>query len=729
LPIVWLSCKVYCKKFNPVTLRGHVNTIALEYFFSPKGVAVIGASQDPTKLGYALARNLKESDYPGKLHFVNPRGGTLFGESIYTTVSAVPDPVDLAVLLIPAEATPQALRECGLRGIRAAIIAAGGFREASADGQAIEAACVEIARTHQMRLIGPNCVGIIDTHLPMNATFLSPPGPLRGDLALLSQSGAICAVLIDWARSQDLGFSRLVSLGNQADVNETDLLETVASDPETRVISLYIEGIGNGRKFLETARAVTRRKPVVALKVGRYASGQRAAASHTGSLVGQDEAYSAAFKRCGVIRANTSEELLDWARALAWCPASEGRRVAVLTNAGGPGVMASDALEACGLTLADLNAQTRAAMAQFLPAVASVQNPVDLLASATPQQFDQCLKLLLQDSNVDSVLVILVPPPLFDARTMFSGMTNTIQTSAKPVVAVLMGEAQVLEAAQMLRKQCIPEYRFPERAAAALQALAERGEYLRQPEYKPALFTDIDRWELEKQLSQAKPKPGWLDAGLVEKALAAYGIPTLPQHHAGSPEEAELAAEQMGLGQDGASFALKIISPDLPHKSDSGGVILNVRTGEGIRNGYQTIMQRVHKLQPSARILGITVQKMAPAGQEVILGAVQDATFGPLMMFGSGGTEVEGLKDIRFGIGPLSVQEGEEIIQATWAGRKLDGYRSLAAADRQAVLEAFLRLSQLAADYPQFKEIEINPLRAFTHGVYALDSRIRLSFE
>jgi acetyltransferase len=343
--------------------------------------------------------------------------------------------------------------------------------------------------------------------------------------------------------------------------------------------------------------------------------------------------------------------------------------------------MASDALEACGLTLADLNAQTRAAMAQFLPAVASVQNPVDLLASATPQQFDQCLKLLLQDSNVDSVLVILVPPPLFDARTMFSGMTNTIQTSAKPVVAVLMGEAQVLEAAQMLRKQCIPEYRFPERAAAALQA------------------------------------------------LAAYGIPTLPQHHAGSPEEAELAAEQMGLGQDGASFALKIISPDLPHKSDSGGVILNVRTGEGIRNGYQTIMQRVHKLQPSARILGITVQKMAPAGQEVILGAVQDATFGPLMMFGSGGTEVEGLKDIRFGIGPLSVQEGEEIIQATWAGRKLDGYRSLAAADRQAVLEAFLRLSQLAADYPQFKEIEINPLRAFTHGVYALDSRIRLSFE
>lgn len=706
-----------------------MDTTALENFFSPKGIVVIGASQDPTKLGYALARNLKESEYPGELHFVNPRGGTLFGKPIHTAVSAVPDPIDLAVLLIPAAATPQALRECGERGIRAAIIAAGGFREAGAEGQAIETACVEIARIFHMRLIGPNCVGIIDTHLPMNATFLSPPGPLRGDLALLSQSGAICAVLIDWARSQDLGFSRLVSLGNQADVNETDLLETVANDPETRVISLYIEGIGNGQKFLESVRGITRRKPVVALKVGRYASGQRAVASHTGSLAGQDEAYSAAFKRCGVIRANTSEELLDWARALAWCPDSKGRRVAVLTNAGGPGVMASDALEAYRLTLSDLQTHTREAMRQFLPPVASVQNPVDLLASATPQQFDQCLKLLLQDANVDSVLVILVPPPLFDARSMFAGMPSIIQNSAKPVVAVLMGETQVLEAARMLRKQCIPEYRFPERAAAALQALAERGEYLRQPEYKPALFPDIDRRGLEKQLSQAKPEPGWLDAELVEKALAAYGIPTLPQHHASSLEEAELAAETMGLGQDGASFALKIISPDLPHKSDFGGVILNVRTGEGIRSGYQTIMQRVRQAQPSARILGISVQKMAPAGQEVILGAVQDATFGPLMMFGSGGTEVEGLKDIRFGIGPLSVQEGEEIMQATWAGRKLDGYRSLAAADRQAVLEAFLRLSQLATDFPQFKEIEINPLRAFAHGVYALDTRIRFSLD
>jgi acetyltransferase len=335
---------------------------SLTPFFNPQGVAVIGASTNPDKLGYGLARNLVQSKYQGALHYVNPKGGKLLGRPLYASILEVPDPVDLAILLIPAKAVPQALLQCGERGLPAAIIGSGGFRETGPEGAALEAECLQIAQAHQMRLLGPNCIGLLDTHLPVDATFLPPPGPLPGDVAFISHSGAICAAVIDWARGQGFGLSKLVSLGNQADINETDVLKPVAADPHTRVLCLYLESVSDGLKFVSVASQVSPKKPIIALKVGRYASGQRAVASHTGALAGEDNAFNAAFHRAGVIRADTSEEMFDWARALAWCPLPRGRTVAVLTNAGGPGVNAVDAVESNGLKVAELKYETQAAL-------------------------------------------------------------------------------------------------------------------------------------------------------------------------------------------------------------------------------------------------------------------------------------------------------------------------------------------------------------------------------
>ncbi|MGW8251105.1 MAG: acetate--CoA ligase family protein, partial [Anaerolineales bacterium] len=454
---------------------------SLTPFFSPKGIVLVGASHNPVKLGYALARNLVMSNFQGAAHFVNPNGGSLFGRPVHTRLAEVPDPADLAILLIPAEAVPGALRACGERGLKAVIIGSGGFRETGEAGARLEEECVRTSIEYGMRLLGPNCIGLLDTHLPLDATFLPPPGPLPGDVAFISHSGAICAAVIDWARGQGFGLSRLVSLGNQADVNETDVLSAIADDPFTKVLTLYLEGVSDGRRFVEQAEQVARHKPIIALKVGRYKGGQRAVASHTGALAGQESAFNAAFRRAGVIRADTSEEVFDWARALAWSPLPIGQSMAVLTNAGGPGVTAADALEANGLNLAQFSDKTIAALRSILPPAASLQNPVDMLASATPEQYASCLGVLLADPNTHGVMVILPPPPTHTAGAVAKALIPVIHTASKPVVIALMGERLIQEAVEHFRAARIPEYRFPERAAASLAVLVERAEFLRRP--------------------------------------------------------------------------------------------------------------------------------------------------------------------------------------------------------------------------------------------------------
>ncbi len=698
-----------------------MNSGDLTPFFAPRGVAVVGASQDPTKLGYGLARNLVQSNFQGVVHFVNPKGGSLLGRPLYSSIGQVPDPVDLAILLIPARFVPQSLEECGVRGVRAVVIGSGGFRETGLEGADLEEQCVQIARQHGIRLLGPNCIGLLDTHLPIDATFLPPPGPLPGDVAFISHSGAICAAVIDWARGQGFGLSRLVSLGNQADVNETDTLAPVAADPFTRVLTLYLEGVSDGRRFVAEASRVTRNKPIIALKVGRFSSGQRAVASHTGALAGQESAFNAAFRRAGVIRADTSEEMFDWARALAWCPPPGGRAVAVLTNAGGPGVTAADALEAGGMQLAQLNSTTKEALQNLLPAAASLHNPVDMLASASPEQYAACLRFLLDDQAVDAAMVILPPPPMFTAGAVAKALIPIIHAAEKPVVVALMGERLIQEAVEHFRAAHVPEYRFPERAASALAVLAQRAEYLARAAETPHALQGVDTSRAAFALEGASN--GWLAPLETNALLRAYGIPIPTSCLAHSPQEAVEAALQAGF-----PVAMKIESPEITHKTDVGGVLLNLEDEASVRRGYIKLVENIQRERPEALILGVQVQQMVPAGQEVIVGAVRDAQFGPLVMFGSGGVEVEGLKDVAFALAPLTNEEASHLLESTWAGRKLSGFRNLPPADRQAVLNTLFRLAHLASDFPQIAEVEINPLRVLpqNQGAYALDVRVRV---
>ena len=699
---------------------------SLTPFFSPQGVAIIGASLDPTKLGYGFSRNLVQSGYQGAIHFINIKGGNLMGHPVYRHISETPDPIDLAVLLIPASAIPATIEDCAQRGIKALIIASGGFRETGTQGAALEDLCLDIAKAYGVRLLGPNCIGLIDTHLPIDTTFLSPPGPIPGDVAFISHSGAICAAVIDWARGQGFGLSRMVSLGNQCDVTETDLLAPVAEDPYTRVITLYLEGVSDGRRFLEQAQSVTRQKPIVALKVGRYKSSQQAVASHTGALAGLESAYNAAFRRAGVIRAETTEELFDWARALAWCPLPNGRSVGVLTNAGGPGITAVDALEALGLNIAHLSSGTEAALRDLLDPVASLKNPVDMLAAASPQQYASCLQVLLDDAHVDSVMVILPPPPMHTAGGIAKAIIPVIYTADKPVVVALMGERLIQEAVEHFRAARVPEYRFPERAAEALAVLSQRAEYLTSlSEFQDGSLqplNDLNPVAVGSIISKYD-SGGFISQEDAFDLLTAYGIPTAQPLLARNAHQAAELAQEMGF-----PVAIKIASPQITHKSDVGGVLLHLQTPQDVELGFAKVIENSQAALPDADILGVHVQRMIPPGQDVIVGAIQDPQFGALVMFGSGGIEVEGLKDVQFALAPLSIREAKHLLANTWAGKKLHGFRNLPPADQGAVIDVLLRLAQLASDYPQLAEIEINPLSVLEQGkgAFAVDVRVKI---
>ena len=695
---------------------------SLSPFFNPQGVVIVGASTDPAKLGHSIARNMLRSGYPGSIHFVNLKGGQLFGRPIYRSAAEVPDPVDLAVLIVPAAATPAALVEVAGRGIRAVIISSGGFREVGAEGAELEAECLQIARKHKMRLIGPNCIGLIDNHLPIDTSFVTLPPPPKGDLALISQSGAVCGLIIDWAHEQGFGFSRLLSLGNQADITETDMLAGVVEDENTRVLAFYIESIRDGRRFVEAAAQAVCSKPLVAMHVGRSLSGQRAAASHTGALAGAEAAYQAAFHRAGILQAGTIEEMFDWAVALAACPLPLGRRVAILTNAGGPGVIASDALDANHLTLAEFTPETRSALAALLPSAASLHNPVDILGGATHEMYAGSLRLLLTDPGVDAVLVILPPPPVDTAEMDAEAMVPLIQAASKPVVVALMGGETIRKAAELFRRARIPEYRFAERAVSALAALVKRAEFLGKPDERPLIWQDIDPQAAKAALAEAQPG-SFLDPEAAGCLLTAYGIPTAPVKLARTEAEAAGIAAQLGF-----PVVLKVSSPDIPHKSDLGGVLLNIQAAEEARLGFLTVTGRARLSNPQARIQGVQVQPMIPGGQEVIIGAARDPQFGPLIMFGSGGVEVEGLKDLAFALAPLLPSDANDLLQRTWAGRKLAGFRSIPPADSGAVKEILQRLAQLAFDFPEISEIEINPLLALApgQGALAVDARVKL---
>ena len=696
-----------------------MNISALSVFFQPRGVAVIGASREPGKLGHDAVRNLVEHGYQGPIYPVNPRADVVYGRRVYPTIADVPDPVDLAVIVVPARHVEAAVEACGERGLRAVIVVSGGFGEVGPDGAAAEARLAQTAQKYDMALLGPNCIGTIDTHTPLNTTFIAPY-PQPGEIALLSQSGALVATILDRAERGGMGFSRIVSLGNEADVTESAMLEAVAADSHTRAISAYIEGVADGRTFLQTASRIAQEKAIVALKVGRGEAGAQAVSSHTGALAGTEAAYEAAFRRAGVLRADTLEAMLNWSRALAMQPLPRGNRVAVLTNAGGPGVLAVDALEAAGMQLAPLTEATRDFLRPRVPPASSLANPVDILAGSGPATYALCLDALLRDETVDAVVVITAPQDWFDPVTL-AEIVADLQSKAKPVLTAIMGPTPDSPAADLLRRRRIPNFDLPEHPGSALGAMWRRRQWLdagtddspTMPEPAP------DRVRAREIAAQGE---GWLPAETAESLLCAYGIPTAGGGLATTVDEALALAEETGY-----PVALKLAAADVTHKSDVGGVALDIESPEALREAFAALLERAGAYTTS--IEGAYVQRMVRGGVELIAGVVRDPQFGPLAMLGSGGTQVELLGDVTFELAPVTRRQVAAMLERTTAGRLLAGYRGGPTADRDAVIDTLQRLAGLALDVPAIAEIEMNPLIALAEGVFAVDVRVRTTKE
>lgn len=690
-------------------------------FFAPRGVAIIGASASPNKLSFGILRNLTLYGYQGQIAPVNPRVDEILGLKSYPDIASVPDPVDLAVVVLPAPAIPEVIEACGQRGIHSVIIISGGFKEVGPDGAQLEKQILELARGYQIRLIGPNCVGTLDMYTGLNTTFIQGV-PEKGGIGFVSQSGAVAGGVIDYIRNKQVGFSNFSSLGNEADVTETDMIAYLGDDPHTRVIAAYVEMIRDGRHFIDICRAVTPHKPVVLLKAGRTSAGARAVSSHTGSLAGSHSAYKAAFEQAGVIEVDTVSDLFDIAMALDTQPLPAGNRVVIITNAGGPAALTSDSLAANGMQIADLTETTQAALRTRLNPAAQVSNPIDMLGGAEPPEYQFALQHALADPNVDAAIVILVPQALVNPAQVAEAICQVAAQSTKPVLACLMGEWSVAAARQHLHSNGVPMYVFPETPGRVLGAMVRYAEWHARSDDPFIQLDGLDKPAAEVLLSTAVGETA-LGEALTRPLLAAYGIPVVPGEMARTSTDAATIADRLGY-----PVVLKIVSPDILHKSDLGGIRLNLSSGPDVTAAYHDLMTSISTKKPDAFLEGVLVEAMAPKGQEVIIGMRRDPNFGLLMMFGLGGIYVELFGDVSFRVAPLSRGDALEMIHNTRAGKLLTGFRGLPHADLDAVVDTILRLSQLSLDFPAIEEIEINPLLVLTegNGVLALDGRVIL---
>jgi len=694
----------------------------LETFFSPQSVAVIGASRDPDKLGYAVVHNLIDGGFVdvGKLYPINPKADDILGVPAYASVLDIEGPVDLAVIVVPQKFVPGVLKECGEKGIPSVVIITAGFREAGHEGLEREREISRIAKEYGIRLIGPNCLGIIDTYTPLNASFAAGTPP-KGPINFMSQSGALGTAVLDWALAGEMGFSKFVSLGNKADVSEIDLLAAWQDDPNANVMLAYIEGVPDGQEFIRVAREVSRKKPIVAVKSGVTQAGSRAVSSHTGSLAGSEQAYASAFKQARVIRANTMEEMFDFARAFAYQPVLKGDRIAIITNAGGPGILATDAIERAGLKLSRFEAGTLEKLTSYLPDAASAANPVDVLGDAAGDRYQFAIEVVSQDPNVDGILVILTPQAMTDILGTAEAIAVLSERADIPVLAVFMGEKEVRKGINVLTPRGVPNYPFPERAVSAFKAMAEYRDAQAQP--LPTFETiAADTGKVQEVFDRVRGE-GRVSIGDFEARdiLSAYGLRIPRSELAETPEDAVKFAADIGF-----PVVLKIASPDILHKTDVGGVKVGLNSASDVRDAFELMVYRAQKYVQGARIWGCLVQEMVPGGLEVLVGMNRDPQFGPLVTFALGGIYVEILKDATFRIAPFSKDEAETMLGEIRARALLDGVRGEPARDKEAVVDTLLRIGQLVQDFPEIVELDINPLMVFEDGQGALAIDMRL---
>lgn len=693
-------------------------------FFKPQGVAIIGASSNPTKLSFGIFKNLLQYGFQGKIYPVNPNAKEILGLTCYPDILSVPDPVDLAVSVVASNLTPAVLEACGQRGIKAVTIISGGFREIGPEGEKLEKQCLEIAHKYGMHLVGPNCVGTMDLYSGLNTTFIHGV-PEKGHIGFLSQSGAICGGIVDYVRGKHIGFSNFVSLGNEADVTETDMIEYLADDPDTRVIALYVEAIKDGSRFMGVCEQVAKTKPIVLLKAGKTQAGAKAVSSHTGSIAGAITAYKTAFKQCGVIEVDTVADLFDVAHVLTCQALPRGNRAVILTNSGGPAALASDSLGMHGFSLANLEKKTQEVLRSHLNPSAQVSNPVDMLGGAEPEDYERSFKELAEDPNVDILLPILVPQALIKAEKVAEAIVNAAKGLDKPVLCCFMGDEAVQEARRVLHKNGFPMFTFPDSLGRVLASMKFYADWIEKSHRKKEWEIRRHRGMVEEVLSQYKYQRliGEKDTRPI---LEAYGIPVIAGGFAANLNEAQKLYQEFG-----PSVVMKIVSPHILHKSDVGGIRIGIRNSEELEASYHQMMEEVKQKMPEAMIEGVLIERMAPKGQEVIIGMKRDPVFGPLLMFGFGGIFVEVFQDVAFRIAPVEYQEAREMVFETKSGRLLTGYRNLPEFDVEGIVEGIQRLGQLALDFPQIAEVEINPCLVLPkgQGILALDGRIVLAEE
>ena len=678
----------------------------------PSTIAVIGAAREPNKIGHQVLRNILEAGFPeDKVYPINPKANEVLGLKCYSSVKEIPGDVDLAVVAVPAKVVPQVLRDCAEKGVKAVAIITSGFKEVGNVEAELE--LVRIANKGGFRILGPNIVGICDTVKGINASFCQGL-PLPGDVAFITQSGALAIALVGWTRLKNIGLSDLVSIGNKADIDETDLIEFFGSDPHTKVIIAYLEGISNGRRFMEVAKKVSVKKPIIILKAGKAERTISAIKSHTGSLAGSDIAYDAAFKQSGVLRAKTFLDLFDWGIALSKLPLPSGDNVVIITNGGGAGVVATDFSEEYNLKLMDVPPDLAEKFRKYMPPFGSVFNPIDLTGMATEDWYKGAILEALKDDRVHSVIVLYCHTAVTDPRKIGEAVLQAKKEANvnKPIVVSLIGGTECAEECSRLIENGVPCYESPEKAVSALGALysykrgIERIKSVRIP--KVSIREDVARRIISKALEEGRTALTPRESAELAKA---YGIPVLEKPLARSLEEAIDIAEKIGY-----PIALEVESPQIIHKTEVGGIVLNVNSKEELKAEYVRMLENVKSKLPEAKIEGVIVRKMAERGKEVLIGMSRDPIFGPLIAFGSGGIMVELIKDVTFRVAPLSLEDVEEMVRETKAYNLLKGFRGEPESDIDVVKDVILRVSKMAEDIEEIKELDINPFFVYEKG-------------
>lgn len=700
----------------------------IEKILRPESVAVIGASSKTNSVGFAVFSNIMKSGFQGIVYPVNPKAKSVLSVRTYPSVTAIDDTVDLAVIITPRESVPAVLEECGKKGIHGAVIITAGFKEIGGEGIELQKKVIDMAKKYDISLVGPNCLGVINASpsVSLNASFAGTI-PKTGNVAFISQSGAVGVAALDYAQKEDFGFSKFVSIGNKADLNECDILEFLKDDAETKVILMYVEDLEDPKRFLELAQDITTQygKPIIAIKSGRSAEGQKAASSHTGALSGSDEMYDSLFMQAGVVRVNTLEQLFELAVAFANQPLPKTNQIAIITNAGGPGIMTTDACVRYNLQLAQFSESTEKELKEKLPITANIHNPVDVIGDAGADRYEAALHAVLKDEGVGGVIVICTPQLMTKLEDVAQTVVTATKNYAKPVMCCFMSLTGTEKLDKIFDEANIPNYAFPESCARALGMLALYSRWVRRPKTEIKVFKDVDKQKAAAIIKKAQnEKRIFLTELEAYEVLEAYKFPVPVRREVKNYDEASKAANEIGY-----PVVLKIISPDILHKVDAGGVRINIKNEEELKANYEGLLSDVKAKKPDARIIGVNVVEHISGGVETILGMNRDKLFGPLLMFGLGGIYVEVFKDVTFRIAPIRELGAHRMIEQVKGYKILKGARGKPECDIDFVAECIERLSQLVMDFPDIAELDVNPLKIFAKGNRAkiVDARILLT--